>query len=196
MINPWARNFAVMVCAIACLVSAAGRADDASSAPPTIRYSIQPGDVLSVSVWKEPDLQGEVLVRPDGGLSFPLVGDIDAARMTLDALKQELTHRLQKYVPDPVVTVALKQLGGNRIYVLGKVNRPGEFAFSRPLDVMQAISLAGGTTPFASLNDIQILRREATGRQDAIAFHYADVEQGERLQQNILLLSGDTVVVP
>ena len=158
-------------------------------------YLIQPGDVLSVSVWKEPDLQSEVLVRPDGGMSFPLVGDVKAAGLILDELRQIIDQRLRKYIPDPVVTVALKQIGGNRIYVVGKVNRPGEFPFVKPIDVMQALSLAGGATSFASLDDIQILRREGE-QQSALRFRYSAVEKGRELQQNILLRSGDTVVVP
>jgi polysaccharide export outer membrane protein len=91
--------------------------------------------------------------------------------------------------------VALKQIGGNRIYVIGKVNRPGEYVFTRPVDVMQALSLAGGTTPFAALNDIVILRRE-NSRQKSIRFRYTDVENGRDLEQNIELRSNDTVVVP
>ena len=158
-------------------------------------YLIQPGDVLSVSVWKEPDLQSEVLVRPDGGMSFPLVGDVKAAGLILDELRQIIDERLRKYIPDPVVTVALKQIGGNRIYVVGKVNRPGDFPFIKPIDVMQALSLAGGATSFASLDDIQILRREGE-QQSALRFRYSAVERGRELQQNILLRSGDTVVVP
>jgi polysaccharide export outer membrane protein len=114
----------------------------------------------------------------------------------MEDLRKEITRRLEKYVPDPVVTVALKQSGGNRIYVLGKVNRPGEFPFGKSIDVMQAISLAGGTTPYASLDEIRILRRKSGGSQDAIAFRYTEVERGRGLEQNILLMSGDTVVVP
>jgi polysaccharide export outer membrane protein len=196
MFKSIARAVALTVLAALCFMGAGAEADEPSSARPSEPYRIQPGDILTFSVWKEPDLQGDVLVRPDGGLSFALVGDIQAERMTLDQLKQELARRLEKYVPDPSVAVALKQLGGNRIYVLGKVNRPGEFPFSRSLDVMQAISLAGGTTPFASVNDIQILRRKPDGTQDAVEFHYAEVERGRGLRQNILLASGDTVVVP
>jgi polysaccharide biosynthesis/export protein len=158
-------------------------------------YLIQAGDVLIVSVWKEPDLQGEVLVRPDGGLSFPLAGDLHAAGKTVTELQANLASNLKKYIPDPVVTIGIKLIGGNRIYVLGKVNRPGEFPLSRPLDVMQALSLAGGATPFADLNDVRVLRRDGD-RQTAIRFRYNDVEQGRRLEQNILLKSGDTVVVP
>jgi polysaccharide biosynthesis/export protein len=162
---------------------------------PAEAYRVQAGDVLLISVWKEPELQREVLVRPDGGLSFPLAGDVGAARMTVDELRAFIAERLSKFIPDPVVTVAVKLIGGNRIYVLGKVNRPGEYPFSRPVDVMQALSLAGGTTAFAALNDIVILRRD-NGTQKAIRFRYGEVENGRDLGQNILLRSDDTVVVP
>ena len=158
-------------------------------------YRIQPGDVLMVSVWKEQDLMSEVLVRPDGGMSFPLVGDVRASGRTIDELRTLVDERLGKFIPDPSVTVAVKQIGGNRIYVIGKVNRPGEFSFSQPIDVMQALSLAGGATSFAGLDDMQILRREQ-GKQTARRFRYSDVERGRSLEQNILLKSGDTVVVP
>ena len=163
--------------------------------PPGADYQVQPGDVLHVTVWKEQDLTGEVLVRPDGGLSFPLVGDVVASGKTVTALREEFTERLKRYVPNPVVTVAVKQINGNHIYVVGKVQRPGEFPFGRPLDVMQALSLAGGATPFASVNDIVILHRE-NGQQRAIRFHYSDVARGKNLAQNIQLQSGDIVVVP
>ncbi len=159
------------------------------------RYRVQPGDLLVVSVWKEKDLQAEVLVRPDGGVSFPLAGDLNASGRAIEGLRLALTERLKAYIPEPVVTVAVKQIGGNQIYVLGKVNRPGQFPFSSPVDVMQALSLAGGTTPYAALNDIVILRRE-NGRLEAIPFHYSQVERGRDLAQNVLLRSGDTVVVP
>ena len=148
-----------------------------------------------VSVWKEPDLQVEVLVRPDGALTFPLAGEVDVDGKTIEELRVTLVERLKRYVPDPVVTVAVKAIGGNRIYVLGKVLRPGEFPFSSPVDVMQALSLAGGATPFAQVNDIVILRRE-NSTQRAMPFRYGDVERGKHLQQNVLLQSGDTVVVP
>jgi polysaccharide export outer membrane protein len=158
-------------------------------------YRIQPGDLLIVSVWKEQDLQSEVLVRPDGGVSFALVGDLQAAGRTVEELRGAVNERLKKYIPDPAVTIAVKLIGGNRVYVLGKVNRAGEFPFSQPIDVMQALSLAGGATSFAALDDIRILRREQ-GKQTALRFHYSEVERGQKLEQNILLRSGDTVVVP
>lgn len=158
-------------------------------------YLIQAGDTLAVSVWKETDLQAEVLVRSDGGISFPLAGDLKVAGRSVADVRAELVERLQRYIPDPVVTVAVKQINGNRVYVVGKVNRPGVFEFSQPIDVMQALSLAGGATPFAALNDIRILRRE-NGQQTSIRFRYADVARGSHLERNILLRSGDTVVVP
>jgi polysaccharide export outer membrane protein len=158
-------------------------------------YLLQPGDLLTVSVWKEQDLTVEVLIRPDGGLSFPLVGDLAANGKSVSELRGEFTERLKKYIPNPVVTVAVKAIGGNRVYVLGKVTRPGEYPFARPVDVMQALSLAGGTTSFAAVNDIVILRRE-NGVLKALPFRYAEVERGKDLKQNILLESGDTVVVP
>ena len=170
----------------------------AFSAEPSVQsdvYHIQPGDTLIIAVWKEPELRGEVLVRPDGGLSFPLAGEIQTRGMTIAALRGEIESRIKRFIPDPLVTVAVKEIGGNRVYVIGKVNRPGEFLLSRPLDVMQALSLAGGTTPFAALNEIRILRR-IDGQMEAIAFRYSDVERGRDLTQNIMLYSGDTVVVP
>src|SRR5262245_61475392 len=169
---------------------------DASAEAKSPAYQLQAGDVLAVSVWNEPALQSDVLVRLDDAVSFPLTGDISTRGMTVDDLRLEIAKRLQKFVPDPAVTVALKQSGGNRIYVLGKVNRPGEFEFNKALDVMQAISMAGGTTPYAAVDDIRILRRKPNGQQDAIRFRYSEVARGESLGQNILLASGDTVVVP
>ena len=158
-------------------------------------YRLQPGDVITVSVWKETELQSEVLVRPDGGFSFALAGDVDAVGKTVEEIRSILVERLKRFIPNPVVTVAVKVIGGNRIYVVGRVNHAGDFPLSSPLDVMQAIALAGGATPFAAINDIVILRRH-NGEQEALHFHYSDVARGRELSQNVLLQTGDTVVVP
>jgi polysaccharide biosynthesis/export protein len=166
-----------------------------AAAPVDASYVVQPGDTLQVSVWKEQDLQGEVLVRPDGGMSFPLTGEVEAAGHTVEEIRKTLQTRLTKYIPDPVVTVVVKKTDGSQIFVVGKVNRPGNFALIRPLDVMQALSLAGGATPFADVNSIRILRRDGT-REQVFHFRYNDVRRGKDLSQNILLRSGDTVVVP
>lgn len=158
-------------------------------------YRLQPGDIITVSVWKETDLQSEVLVRPDGAFTFPLAGEVNAVGKTVDDIRTVLADRLKRYIPNPVVTVAIKTIGGNRIYVVGRVNRAGDFPLSSPMDVMQAIALAGGATPFAAINDIVILRRQ-NGEQQALHFHYSDVARGRELSQNVLLQTGDTVVVP
>lgn len=159
-------------------------------------YGLNPGDVLQISVWREPDLLREVLVRPDGRINFPLVGDIVAADRTPEEVQAEIVERLEEFIPDAVVTVALVQIGGNKIYVLGKVLRPGEFTIGTRVDVMQALAMAGGLNQFAAGNKIKVLRRGADGRQRAIGFRYADVEDGDNLSSNIMLESGDVVVVP
>lgn len=158
-------------------------------------YTVKAGDLLSISVWKEPDLQREALVRPDGSFSFPLVGEVDARGKTVADLNKLVMQRLGKYISDPVVTVTVQEVKGNKIYVIGQVNRPGEFVVNPSVDVMQALSMAGGTTPFASLGDIVILRRTANGKT-ALPFRYNDVARGKKLEQNIDLQSGDVVVVP
>jgi len=158
-------------------------------------YTVKPGDTLTISVWKEPDLQGPVLVTPDGAFSFPLVGQVDARGKTVTELQNILAAKLGKFIADPVVTVSVQDIRGNKVYVIGQVNRPGEFIVNPRVDVMQALSMAGGTTPFAALGDIIILRRTGT-QQEALRFDYTDLVKGRNLQQNIELRSGDIVVVP
>lgn len=163
--------------------------------PPDESYRVLPGDMLQISVWGEENLQGEVLVRPDGALSFPLCGDISARNRSVSELQEEITKRLSRYISDPVVTVSVAQVLGNKIYVIGQVTRPGVFVVNPQVDVLQALTMAGGTTPFASLNDIKILRRTGD-RQQALRFRYDDVIKGRDLEQNVILQSGDVVVVP
>ena len=158
-------------------------------------YLVKPGDILNIAVWGEEELRGEVLVTPDGGFSFPLVGHLNSRGRTAAELQEMVSERLAKYLSAPVVTVSIGQINGNKIYVIGQVNNPGDFVMNRAVDVMQALSMAGGTTPFAALNDIIILRRNEFG-QEALEFRYSDVERGRNLDQNIRLKSGDVVVVP
>ncbi len=158
-------------------------------------YHVQAGDILEISVWKEEDLQKTVLIRPDGRFSFPLVGDVVATDKTVESLRNEITQRLSRFIPDLEVTISVQEIKGNKIYVIGQVNNPGEFIVNPSVDVMQALSMAGGTTAFAALNDIVILRRSGRDRW-AIPFRYADVARGRKLEQNIVLQSGDVVVVP
>jgi polysaccharide export outer membrane protein len=158
-------------------------------------FMVGPEDVLEVSVWKEEGLRKDVLVLPDGSMSFPLVGDLAAAGRSIGDIRKEIGKRLEKFIPDPVVSVAVNRVASQRIYVIGKVLKPGDFPVGRYVDVLQALAMAGGLNPFAASNDIKIIRRDQ-GRQTVLPFRYSDVERGQRLEQNVVLQAGDVVVVP
>lgn len=159
-------------------------------------YQLSPGDALEITVWKEEGLQQlQILISPDGTIVFPLIGTVGAAGKTITELKDNLTTRLADYIADPSVSVKLLNNQGNSVFVIGKVNKPGQVFSGRRLDVMQALSLAGGLTVFAKESSINIIRR--TGDQVKVfPFDYDDVVDGENLEQNILLEPGDTVTVP
>jgi polysaccharide export outer membrane protein len=159
-------------------------------------YEIGPEDLLEIFVWKEKDLQREVLVRPDGWLTFPLVGNVSAKGKTAQQLQDEIATRLRKYIPDPNVSVSVKKVAGYKIFVIGKVHKPGELVVGRFIDVIQALTLAGGLTPFADDDNIRILRKDQEGKETVIMFDYADVRKGRQLEQNIMLKSGDVIIVP
>lgn len=158
-------------------------------------YLIGPGDVLNISVWKEEGMQLEVLVKPDGGITFPLAGDIVAGGMTTSELTDAIVAKLKKYIPSPNVTVSVLKTISNKIYVIGKVKRPGEFMTTHFMDVLQALTLAGGLTTFADSDDIKIIRRTIDGEK-VFDFDYDEVSEGSGLEMNIILKAGDTVVVP
>jgi len=187
----------MMICSLNSYAEEDGNKAAAPPAPVKKRiYKINPGDVIEINVWKEEGMIQEVLVRPDGGISFPLVGDLTAENLSLVEIEQLISEKLSKYLADPVVTVSAKQLLGNKIYVIGQVNKPGEYVVNRYVDVMQVLSMAGGMTPFAAVNDIIILRRDIHGKQQAIEFEYGELEDGDELEQNIVMQAGDVVVVP
>lgn len=174
-------------------------ADDAVT--PGIVSQVDPGyrlgaeDTLLVSVWKDEQLTREVVVRPDGMFSFPLVGDIQAEDRTVEDIRGDLVKRLTKYIPNPNVSIAVTKVISYKVYVVGRVNKPGEFVIGHYTDVLQALSLAGGLTPFAAENEIKVMRR-VRGEQYAIPFRYGDVRKGRDLEQNIILRRGDVVMVP
>jgi polysaccharide export outer membrane protein len=158
-------------------------------------YTLHAGDKIEVSVWKEVDLQRQVIVRPDGRFSFPLAGELQAAGRTSSEIRLEIENRLKAFIPEPVVTVTVLEVGGNRIYVIGQVKKPGTFVMNPQLNVVQALSLAEGTTPFAKLDDIIVIRSTG-GAQRVLPFRYSQIASGKGLEQNILLESGDVVLVP
>ena len=155
-------------------------------------YTLNAGDRLSISVWNEDALKKEVVILPDGTISFPLAGQLMA---TVFQVENEIREKLSNYISDPVVTVTVDVVGGNTIHILGKVTTPGSFSMSQPLDAMQALSLAGGLAQFAKENDIIVLRREGT-KQRTIPVYYARIKQGNALESNIMLESGDIIIVP
>ncbi len=172
-----------------------GQEISATGSAPDSGYTLGPEDVLLISVWKDEQLTREVVVRPDGMISFPLVGDVPAEGRTVEDLRMDLAKRLIKYIPAVNLTVAVIKPLSYKVYVVGRVAKPGEFLVGHYTDVLQALSRAGGLTPFAAENDIKVVRR-VTGQQQTFPFRYGDVRKGLELEQNIILQRGDVVMVP
>jgi polysaccharide export outer membrane protein len=158
-------------------------------------YTIGPGDTLEISVWRDDSLSREVIVPPDGIISFPLIGDVNVIGKTVANLRGTVTARLSDYVPDATVTVILKTFNSLRAFVIGKVKNPGMYPISLDTNVMQVLSMAGGLNPYASESNIHILRR-IKGSSVKIPFNYSQVLKGRNLKQNVTLQRGDVVVVP
>ncbi len=188
-----------LMVAVATMTAAPVLADDVLPAAVVLQvdsgYRLGAEDVLLVSVWKDEQLTREVVVRPDGMFSFPLVGDIQAEDRTVEAIRDDLVKRLTKYIPNANVSVAVTKIVSYKVYVVGRVNKPGEYLVGHYTDVLQALSLAGGLTPFAAENDIKVMRR-VKGMQQSIPFRYGDLRKGKDLEQNIILQRGDVVMVP
>jgi polysaccharide biosynthesis/export protein len=159
-------------------------------------YLLAPGDALEITVWKEEGLQQQqFLIGPDGNIIYPLIGTITAAGRTIHDLNELLTVKLADYIADPSVSIKLLNNQGNAIFVIGKVNKPGQVFAGRRIDVLQALSMAGGLTVFANESNISIQRRIGDEIK-VFPFDYDDVLDGEDLEQNILLQPGDTITVP
>jgi len=160
------------------------------------RYLLNSGDILSISVWNEDALQKDVIILPDGMISFPLVGELSAEGGTVSELQTAITEKLKQYLADPVVTVSVNSVGGNSIHIMGKVTSPGSIVMSQPLDFMQALSLAGGLSPYAKEGEIIVLRRDTDGNQEVISVDYPAIKKGKSLDTNIMLKSGDVIIIP
>ena len=166
-------------------------------------FFLGPEDVLKVTVWKSPDLSGEVTIRPDGTITMPLIGDVQASGLTANVLAKHIGERLTEYMSSPIVTVQVKEVNSYFIYVLGEVVKPGKYPLKSYANVMQGISLAGGFAPFANKNKIKVLRNVSIGseghegkHQIQIPVHYDDILKGTAVPGNFVLLSGDVIVVP
>ena len=158
-------------------------------------YIIGNGDVLDIAVWKDEALTKQVTVLPDGKISFPLVGEVVAAGKTLAALKKELEDKLKRYVPDLTLSVLVAQVNSLHVYVIGRVNNPGRFVLNTDVNVMQALSLAGGLNAFANRDQIKIFRKNGKEKK-ILHFEYDEVAEGKKLEQNVQLQRGDVIVVP
>ncbi|HAS88682.1 MAG TPA: sugar transporter [Desulfovibrio sp.] len=171
---------------------------DEASAQLTVNdeYRLGPEDIVEISVWGDEQLAREVVVRPDGGISFPLAGDMMAGGLTVNELRAKLKERIAEYIPDAPVTVILRKVEAPKVYVMGKVNNPKVHVMGQDMTVVQALAMSGGLSPFAESGNIIIVRREKDGTQKVYRFDYDELAEGENLKQNILLKSGDTVIVP
>jgi polysaccharide biosynthesis/export protein len=158
-------------------------------------YKIGPNDILTIFVWKEAELSRDVTVMPDGKITYPLIGEIMAQGQTASELKKTITDKLQNFVTAPEVTVIVKESRSQVIYAIGKLTRPGPYPLAPGMTVMQALSAAGGFTEWADTKNILIVRKEG-GKETQLRFNFKEFTAGEKLEQNILLKPGDTLVVP
>jgi polysaccharide biosynthesis/export protein len=186
-------------------------AQDATTAPPattpeppsqagtgvrTDSYVIGAEDMLSVYVWKEPDMSKTVPVRPDGMISLPLIGEVKASGYTPVQLEAVLAEAMKKYVSDPQVTVIVEKISSLSFNIVGEINRPGSYPLTRRMTVLDAIATAGGFRDFANTKKIYVLRKAADGSEQRLPFNYKDVIKGKNSKQNIELQPRDTIVVP
>jgi polysaccharide export outer membrane protein len=158
-------------------------------------YLIGPDDVLTVVFWRDKDLTGDVVVRPDGKISLPLLNDVVAAGLTPDELRASLMQSANRYLTDPNVTVVVKQINSRRVFITGEVAKPGPYLMTSPTTVVQLVALAGGLTEFADSENITVLR-PGRPREKSFRVNYKDLAKRRNLIQNIELLPGDTVIVP
>lgn len=158
-------------------------------------FTIQSGDILQITVWKEEGLDREILILPDGTLTFPLIGQVSAEGLTIKSLKTIIKTKIDKYIPDAAVTVMVKAPLGHTVNLIGQVARPGEIIMQGDLSALQALSQAGGLTQYADSDDIVILRGKGKNKK-SINFPYDDIARGKKLNQDISLRPGDIIVVP
>jgi len=182
--------------AIILLISLSPRwaqAEWSSSELPMELSQLGPGDIISVFVWKNPELSQEISVSPDGNISYPLIGEIQAAGITVDGLRKTIEREFRKHLRDPQVTVSLRQVRSYNVFVTGEVMSPGLFQPTGAVTVVQAIAMAGGFTAFASRNDIIVYNR--FNRKSRLAFDYDSFIAGKTEVEDFVLIPGDTVIV-
>lgn len=173
-----------------------GGAPSTGSAGATDDYIIGPEDVLAINVWRDQEISRTVPVRPDGNISLPLIGDLDVKGLTTLQVRSLIVAKLKEYIANPEVSVIVQEIKSRTYIVMGKVAKPGSFSLAKPTTVLEAIAVAGGFLEFAKVNKVYVLRRMDDGSQKTLPFDYKQVIKGKKLDQNIDLKSGDTIVVP
>jgi polysaccharide export outer membrane protein len=197
------RPIAVVVFSLGSVVGATPQAPEAPGTSPRAEqgvevpsdYVIGSEDILSVVFWKEQELSADVVVRPDGKVSLPLLNDVQAAGLTPDELRVRLTDAAKRFVAEPTVSVVVKAINSRKVYITGNVQRPGAYLLSGAMTVLQLIAMSGGVLEYANSKDITVMRNESSG-QKAFPFNFKDISKGKNLKQNIELRPGDTVIVP
>jgi len=172
--------------------SAANPAPAATVVPPG--YVIGADDLLSIRFWSDAQLSADVVVRPDGKISIPLLNDVQAAGLTPEQLNAALEQAASKYIAEPDATVIVREVRSRKVYVLGQVARPNSVALNTDMNVLQVLTAVGGLLEYADKGNIVIVRSE-NGRERRFKFNYNDVVKGKKVQQNILLQPGDTIIV-
>ena len=205
LLNPHAVAVFVLMCAFGTPTfaqqSANGNATRASGAVSTAAAAVPPGyvigvdDALSVVFWRDKDMSADVVVRPDGKISLPLLNDVQAAGYTPDQLRVQLTEAASKFIEEPNATVVVKQINSRKVFITGNVGRPGPYPLAGAMNVLQLIALAGGLFEYADAKNIVIVRNEG-GKPEYLKFNYKDIIKQKNVEQNIMLRPGDTVVVP
>jgi len=175
---------------------AAASADAAHGVALPVGYVMGPGDILSVVFWRDKDLSAEVVVRPDGKISLPLLNDMSVAGLTPEQFRKDLIQAASKYVESPNATVVVKQINSRKVFITGNIGKPGEYPLTGDLKVLQLIALAGGLQEYADSDNILVIRNQGGSEPKYLKFNYRDVLKMKNVQQNISLNPGDTVVVP
>jgi len=188
-------SWKLFIAAVTIIIASTAWAGEQSAGWQASDYIIGPGDVLDISVWKDAALTKLAIVLPDGKISFPLIGQVEAGGKTVAQLRKVLEKKLTRFVPDLNLSILVSQVNSMMVYVIGRVNNPGRFLLNTNVNVLQVLSIAGGLNPFAKRSKIKILRA-TKGQTKIILFNYDSAIKGENLQQNIQLKRGDVVVVP
>ncbi|MDD4732403.1 MAG: polysaccharide biosynthesis/export family protein [Desulfovibrio sp.] len=190
-----------LVCLGAAVAGPAARADDAGDLRRMFEtvapggYHVGAEDVLEVFVWGDESLTRQVMVRPDGYVSLPLIGEVLCLGRTVEDIREEVDRRYSKFITDTPVSIMIVEINSPKVYVIGKVNRPGVYLMPHPMTVTQALALAGGFNPFA--DDANILLVRGIGpEQKVYEYDYTDISLGSDMHQNVLLRPNDTIVVP